>query len=128
VKLTITIDDRKYELDVEVEADPTPPASSVIPQPMPTHVSVPSGPPAPSATPSRDPADEARVCRSPIAGVVVRVTAQTGQQLQENDLLMVLEAMKMETNITAPRAGVVQAVTVAPGDAVTVGQVLVELA
>ena len=66
------------------------------------------------------------VCRSPMAGVVVKINVQVGQQLQENDLLMVLEAMKMETNITAPMAGKVKAVTVSPGDAVTVDQVVVE--
>ena len=42
--------------------------------------------------------------------------------------MVVLEAMKMETEITAPQAGVIGAVLVAPGDAVTGGQLLVELA
>ena len=43
-------------------------------------------------------------------------------------MIVVLEAMKMETEITAPRNGTVAAVLVAAGDAVTGGQVLVELA
>jgi methylmalonyl-CoA carboxyltransferase small subunit len=72
-----------------------------------------------------DAADE-NVCRSPIAGVVMKVNVQPGQQLQADDLLLVLEAMKMETNVTAPFAGKVKSVKVEPGDAVQVNQVLVE--
>jgi methylmalonyl-CoA carboxyltransferase small subunit len=71
-------------------------------------------------------ADESKVCRSPVAGVVVRVNAQVGQQIQANDPLLVLEAMKMETNITAPVAGKIKAINANVGDGVQVGQVLVE--
>jgi methylmalonyl-CoA carboxyltransferase small subunit len=71
-------------------------------------------------------ADESKVCRSPIAGVVVRINAQPGQQIQTNDPLIVLEAMKMETNITSPVTGKVKQIKTAVGDAVQTGQVLVE--
>jgi biotin carboxyl carrier protein len=70
--------------------------------------------------------DETKVCRSPVAGVVVKLNVQPGQVLQINDLMMVLEAMKMETNITAPVAGKVKKINVAQGDGVQVNQVLVE--
>ena len=70
--------------------------------------------------------DETKVCRSPVAGVVVKLNVQPGQDIQPNDLMMVLEAMKMETNITAPIAGKVKQVNVAHGDGVKVNQVLVE--
>ncbi len=66
------------------------------------------------------------VCRSPIAGVVRRVSAQVGQAIQANDVLLVLEAMKMETVITSPVAGKVARVNATVGDAVQSGQVLVE--
>ena len=46
--------------------------------------------------------------------------------MQTNDLMMVLEAMKMETNITAPVAGKIKKITVAQGDGVQVNQVAVE--
>jgi methylmalonyl-CoA carboxyltransferase small subunit len=55
------------------------------------------------------------------------VVAQPGQSIQPGDILIVLEAMKMETNITAPVAGKVAAITVNPGDAVKAEQVVVEL-
>jgi methylmalonyl-CoA carboxyltransferase small subunit len=79
----------------------------------------------PSSAPA---ADEAKVCRSPISGVVRRVSAQVGQAIQANDVLLVLEAMKMETVITSPVAGKVAKVNVNVGDPVVGGQVLVEFA
>jgi methylmalonyl-CoA carboxyltransferase small subunit len=58
--------------------------------------------------------------------VVVRVAVQPEQVIQANDVLLVLEAMKMETVITSPRAGNIAKVNVGVGDAVRAGQVLVE--
>ena len=49
------------------------------------------------------------------------------QSIQANDVLLVLEAMKMETVVTAVRAGKVSKVNVNPGDSVQGGQVLIEL-
>lgn len=72
-------------------------------------------------------ADEQKVCRSPLAGSVSRINVQPGQPIQENDVLLVLEAMKMETAITAPLAGKVKTINAAVGDAATQGQVLVEI-
>ena len=129
MKLNITIDSKTYEVDVDV-AEPEQPAA------MPHSVGglnigsaplrVPAGP-APAAAPvDGQPLNEAKVCRSPVSGVVVRVAAQAGQSLQPGDILLVLEAMKMETNITAPSAGKVAAVRVNQGDAVQAGQVVAE--
>ena len=52
--------------------------------------------------------------------------SQPGQQIQANDPVLVLEAMKMETNITSPVAGKVKSINAGVGDGVQVGQVLVE--
>ncbi len=68
--------------------------------------------------------DEAKVCRSPITGVVVRVNAKPGDVVQQNAVLAVVEAMKMETNITAPFAGTVKAITAQKGEGVKENQVL----
>ncbi|MGE5110382.1 MAG: biotin/lipoyl-containing protein [Acidobacteriaceae bacterium] len=133
MKLQISVDSKVYEVDVEIpeEGDSRYLGSYIPPYAPTSRVTVP--PPAVSiSSPSNGGAagggsvPDAKVCRSPMAGVVVKLNAQVGQQLQENDLLMVLEAMKMETNITAPMAGKVKAVTVSPGDAVTVDQIVVE--
>lgn len=112
MKLNITIDGKTYEVDVEVaEAD---------------HAGLPPAYPigsAPSAVPVEN---EAKVCRSPVSGIVVKLIAQPGQSLQVGDSLMVLEAMKMETNITAPVAGKVATIKVKPGDTVQADEVVVE--
>ncbi len=65
-------------------------------------------------------------CRSPVMGLVIRVEAKAGQQVEAGQRVMVLEAMKMETHLTAPRACRVKNVHVAQGDPVKVDQLLVE--
>src|SRR5271166_2781378 len=62
----------------------------------------------------------------PFPGTVSKISAQAGQTILVNDVLLVLEAMKMETVITAPIAGKVAKINVNVGDAVQQGQVLVE--
>ncbi len=124
MKLRITLNDKTFEVDVEVaEADTTalPPAYPIGSAVLSGRVA--STPPAPVANDAA--VDEAKVCRSPVSGIVVRLIAQPGQNLQVGDPLMVLEAMKMETNITAPIAGRVAALRVAQGDNVQSGQVVV---
>jgi methylmalonyl-CoA carboxyltransferase small subunit len=69
---------------------------------------------------------ENKVCRSPVSGIVASVTAQPGQTLQVGDVLLVLEAMKMETQVTAHVSGKVAAINVKAGDSVHSGQILVE--
>jgi methylmalonyl-CoA carboxyltransferase small subunit len=126
VKLNITVDGKTYEVDVEaVEPD--------APAPIQRSWSVGAAPvrlpaaPAPNA-PAGDnkPVDETKVCRSPVSGIVIKVAAKVGQSLQTGDVLLVLEAMKMETNITAPGSGKIAAIPVNAGDSVQSGQVVVE--
>jgi methylmalonyl-CoA carboxyltransferase small subunit len=132
VKLNITVDSRSYEVDVEVleEDNGRPLGGYLPPHPTSSSVMMPSlAVVAPSNGGGRGPAsdaDPANVCRSPIAGIVIKIQAQVGQQLRADDPLLVLEAMKMETNVTAPRDGKVKDIYVRPGDGVQVNQVLVE--
>jgi biotin carboxyl carrier protein len=62
-----------------------------------------------------------------LQGTVLEVVVAEGQSVAEGDPLLVLEAMKMETVVVAPRAGVVAEVGVGPGSAAGVGEVLVVL-
>jgi len=65
---------------------------------------------------------------APLAGNIFKVLVQPGQLVQEGDLVMILEAMKMETEIRAFKAGTVAAVNVKVGDAVSVGDSLLSIA
>ena len=64
---------------------------------------------------------------SPLAGVVLKVNVNIGAHISEGDVVMVLEAMKMETEIRAKVGGIASAVNVKQGDSVSVGDVLVTL-
>ena len=124
MKLNITVEGKTYEVEVEATE---PERVFPIVGPL-THVSMPAATslaPTSSAATSAV-ADESKVCRSPVNGTVVRVIAEAGQAMQVGDVLLVLEAMKMETNITAPLDAKVASVNAKVGDAVKTGQVLVE--
>jgi biotin carboxyl carrier protein len=130
LKLQIGIDGKSYEVEVEITEDDVPKPHYIPAQPAATVVV--AAPPAAGTptgtaqTTAGGPVDESKVCRSPIAGMVTRVNVQPGQQTQPNDLLLVLEAMKMETNVVSPVAGKVKDVKVAEQDGVQLNQVLVE--
>lgn len=125
MKLKITVDGKLYEVDVEVSEPERAKPGFVAPI---GQVRVPAAPVAAPAASSavESVADESKVCRSPFAGTVSRVEAKVGASIQPNEVLVVIEAMKMETSITAPAAGKIAAIHVAAGDAVKQGQVLVE--
>ncbi|AKO45222.1 sodium-extruding oxaloacetate decarboxylase subunit alpha [[Haemophilus] ducreyi] len=65
---------------------------------------------------------------APMAGNILKVAVTEGQQVAEGEVLLILEAMKMETQICAAHAGIVQTITVKQGDVVAVDQVLMNLA
>jgi methylmalonyl-CoA carboxyltransferase 1.3S subunit len=124
MKLKITIDSKNYEVDVEVaEVESSGPArlQAVESSAARAPVEAVEAPPAESASVKED-----KVCRSPVSGIVASVAAQPGQTLQVGDVLLVLEAMKMETQVTAQVSGKVAAINVKAGDGVKSGQILVE--
>jgi oxaloacetate decarboxylase alpha subunit len=65
---------------------------------------------------------------APLAGNIFKVLVQPGQAVQEGDLVLILEAMKMETEIRAFKAGTISGVSVKVGDAVSVGDCLLTIA
>ncbi|WP_018652402.1 sodium-extruding oxaloacetate decarboxylase subunit alpha [Actinobacillus capsulatus] len=78
---------------------------------------------APAATSAN-----AEPVKAPMAGNILKVEVTEGQQVAEGDVLLILEAMKMETQICAPKAGKVQGIAAKQGDVVAVDQVLMNLA
>ncbi|MCG6413855.1 sodium-extruding oxaloacetate decarboxylase subunit alpha [Vibrio fluvialis] len=86
---------------------------------------------ATQAAPVISPAEtvsDAEAVPAPLAGNIFKINVQTGSEVAEGDILIVLEAMKMETEIRAARGGVVQDLHVKEGDSVTVGAPLLSLA
>ena len=127
LKLRITIEGRVYEADVEVlEAEESAPEYPAYPAASP--VFVPASMPEPSSVRRQAEvlSNNENECRSPVTGLVIEVNVKPGQPIEAEQLLAVLESMKMEMRVTAPRAGVVKSVLVEPGSAVKVNELLVE--
>jgi methylmalonyl-CoA carboxyltransferase 1.3S subunit len=120
LKRQIVINGKTYEVEYDdadentsPSAPPIEPAQSIV---LPT-------PPVPSQ-PSE--VDESKLCRSPVAGIVARVNVEVGQSLQAGEIVVVVEAMKMENNLVAAVAAKVNSVKVKVGDTVKVSQIVVE--
>ncbi len=67
-----------------------------------------------------------RPVRAPMPGMVVRVSVQSGDHVEAGQSVVIMEAMKMENDLKAETAGVVQSVAAEPGQAVEKGAILVE--
>ena len=108
---TITVNGQNYVVQVTEGGD----ISAVAPAPT-------------AAAPAAAPAGDAESVPAPLAGNIWKVEVSAGQAVQEGDVLVILEAMKMETEVRAARAGTVSSVDVKEGDAVQVGDSLLTLA
>nr|VFK44713.1 MAG: methylmalonyl-CoA carboxyltransferase 1.3S subunit [Candidatus Kentron sp. TC]VFK59619.1 MAG: methylmalonyl-CoA carboxyltransferase 1.3S subunit [Candidatus Kentron sp. TC] len=133
MKLRITLDGVTYDLDVEFvdEGGVAPPsgASGSAPKAPPRASSAPSGA-AKSASKKAEPSaavdSSEKAISSPLSGTVFKVLSKVGDVVEANQDLLILEAMKMETNVVSTMAGTIKNVAVAEGDAVSQGQLLIE--
>lgn len=82
----------------------------------------------PAATAPVATVDNAEDVPAPLAGTIFKVNVAAGEEVAEGDVLIILEAMKMETEVRAARSGLVQDLHVKEGDAVAVGSPLLSLA
>ncbi|MGW1192950.1 acetyl-CoA carboxylase biotin carboxyl carrier protein subunit, partial [Streptomyces sp. NPDC002559] len=64
---------------------------------------------------------------SPMQGTIVKIAVEEGQEVQEGDLIVVLEAMKMEQPLNAHRAGTVKGLTAEVGSSISSGAVICEI-
>lgn len=128
MKLRITIDSKVYEAEVEIlEPEESAPEYPAYPAAAPSFVPAALPDPVSTSMQAADGANSENECRSPVTGMVIKVNVEPGQAVQPEEIVAVLESMKMEMQITAPRAGVVKNVLVSPGSSVKVNQLLVEI-
>ncbi len=83
---------------------------------------------AASAASTPAPATGGEAIKAPLAGNVISIPVTPGQQVSAGDTVLILEAMKMETNIAAPKDGQITSINVREGDSITVGDVLLSIA
>ena len=130
-KLRVTVDGKSYDVTVEMADGPGAPAPASAPPapPAPPHQSAEVAPAKPEPAPASaapEPPGSGDV-PSPLAGRVIAIIAQAGQQVKENDHLLTIEAMKMNTAVCAPKAGKVAEILTTVGAAVDEGQLLARL-
>ena len=115
-KYNVNVNGTAYEVTVEEVAAGAAP------------VAAPAAAPAPAPAPAAAPAGAGEQVTSPMPGTILDVKVSSGQAVKSGDVLMILEAMKMENEIMAPRDGTVTAVSVSKGAAVETGTLLCTIA
>lgn len=111
-RFNITVNGKAYDVAVEEVSGGSAPVAAAAPAAAPAA-------PAPAA-----PAAEGTAVNAPMPGTILDVKASVGDTVTEGQVLMVLEAMKMENDIVAPKAGKVSAISVKKGDGVNSGDAL----
>jgi len=133
-KYNITVNGNTYEVEVdEIGGAPSvaaAPASGFTAAPA----AAPAAPAAPAAAPAKAPAAAAapakapsagaEVVSSPMPGTIVNILKRAGDSVAEGEAVLILEAMKMENEIVAPRNCVIDAVSVSKGQPVNAGDVM----
>lgn len=123
---TITVNGVAYEVTVEEGFTGAAAAAPVAaPKAAPAPAAAPKAAPAPAAPAAPAAAGSVKV-NAPMPGKVLSVKANVGQAVKKGDVILILEAMKMENEIVAPEDGTV-ASTVAAGTSVEAGDVLATL-
>ena len=112
MKYKVTLNGRTYEVEVEA-------GKAMLVDEYEAYAPAPAAPAAPAA---------GEVVKAPMPGVVLKVQVQQGQAVKAGQVLIILEAMKMENEIVAPKDGTVAQIVAAKGATVESGAPLVVLA
>ena len=126
----VTVNGQVFEVTVEemaAGAGTIPAAPKVqpvaAPKPAPQAAPAPAPKPAAAAAPAGG-----KTIQAPMPGKIMKINFTTGTSVKRGDVLVVLEAMKMENDIMAPADGTIASINVNPGDSVNTGDTLVVLA
>ncbi|MBS5689326.1 MAG: biotin/lipoyl-binding protein [Firmicutes bacterium] len=134
MKYKVTLNNRTYEVEVEegkamlideyeayAPAAPAPIAAAPV-------AAAPAAAPAAPAAPAGAALAAGEVVKSPMPGNILKINVSQGQKVNEGDVLIVLEAMKMENEIVATKSGTVAQIVTAKGAVVETGAPLVVIA
>lgn len=134
MKYKVTLNNRTYEVEVEegkamlvdeyeayAPAAPAPVAAAPV-------AAAPAAAPAAPAAPTGAALAAGEVVKSPMPGNILKINVSQGQKVNEGDVLIVLEAMKMENEIVATKSGTVAQIVTAKGAVVETGAPLVVIA
>ena len=144
MKYVATLNGKKYEVEIERVDEYRPldrgaqvsaPAPILAAAPAPKAAPAPAAAPAPKAAPASAPAPApaaapsagGQTVEAPMPGKILDIKVKVGDAVSYGQCVIVMEAMKMETEIVAPAAGTVAAINVSTGDSVETGAVLVTL-
>ncbi|WP_455043570.1 acetyl-CoA carboxylase biotin carboxyl carrier protein subunit [Granulicatella adiacens] len=127
-KFKIKVDGQEYQVEMEEIGAVAAPAPVALAAPAPAAPASPAveAAPAPAAPVASTPAG-ADAMPSPMPGNILRVLVNVGDTVTENQPLMILEAMKMENEIVAAKAGVVAGIHVKEGQVVNPGDALITI-
>lgn len=124
-KYRVTVNGQSYDVGVEEIGT----AGSAAPQMVAAPAPAAQPPAAAAAAPAAAPAASggAATVKAPMPGTVLSLKVAAGQAVRRGDVLLILEAMKMENEITSPSDGVVAAIRVQSGSTVNTGDPMVDL-
>ncbi|HIV61449.1 MAG TPA: biotin/lipoyl-binding protein [Candidatus Butyricicoccus avistercoris] len=124
MKYVVTLNGKKYEVEVEKGEATAVYAGEATNAPAPAPTQTPATP-APAQAPVQ--AGSGDPVTSPMPGAILDVRCSNGQQVKKGDILFILEAMKMENEIFAPKDGTITSVCTSKGATVETGSVLCTL-
>lgn len=127
MKYKVTLNNRTYEVEVEAgqamlvdEYEAYAPAPAAAPAPI-------AAAPAAASVSAAPALAAGEVVKSPMPGNILKINVTVGQKVNEGDALLILEAMKMENEVAAPKSGTVAQIIVSKGAVVETGAPLVVL-
>lgn len=136
-KFLIKVNGNQYEVEVDEVRDGSVPSyapavsAPVASAPVSAPVSAPAAAPAPAPAAEKKPVAGGSVgsvkVNAPMPGTILKVVANVGDSVKRGDVLVILEAMKMENEIVAPSEGVVASINVTRGTSVNAGDLLASL-
>lgn len=127
MKYVVTINNKNYEVEVEkgqAAIVGTKEAAMPVSVPQAAPVAVPAAAPAVQAAPAAADVAGGETVKAPMPGTILDVKVSVGSKVKKGELLFILEAMKMENEISAPADGVVVQIQTAKGSTVNTGDIL----